>query len=91
MFAGHASSRDLYEVSCTELDTLVEIAHQMPGCLGARMTGAGFGGCTVNLVEETQTPGFIEGLKSAYREKVGKSPEVYLCRASDGARFETLN
>lgn len=91
MFAGHASSRDLYEVSCAELDTLVEIAHQMPGCLGARMTGAGFGGCTVNLVEEAETPGFIKGLKSAYREKVGKSPQVYLCKASDGARIETLN
>ena len=62
MFSGHASSRDLYEVSCPELDALVEIARAAPGCLGARLTGGGFGGCTVNLVEESKTAEFIETL-----------------------------
>jgi len=91
MFAGHASLRDLYEVSCPELDILVEIAHHLPGCLGARMTGAGFGGCTVNLVEESETPGFIKSLSTEYRAKVGHSPQVYPCKASGGARFEIVN
>ena len=54
MLAGHASLRDLYEVSCPELDVLVSTASALPGCFGARLTGAGFGGCTVNLVESSQ-------------------------------------
>lgn len=91
MFAGHASLRDLYEVSCPELDILVEIAHPLPGCLGARMTGAGFGGCTVNLVEETETQNFIKSLRTAYQEEVGHTPQIYLCKASEGARLEILN
>lgn len=84
MFAGHASLRDLYEVSVRELDQLVSIAGSLPGCLGARLTGAGFGGCTVNLVAEAQAPAFIEQLKQRYKQATGKSAEVYLCRASQG-------
>jgi galactokinase len=86
MYAGHASLRDLYEVSIPELDTLVEIARKQPGCIGARLTGAGFGGCTVNLVNEGQAPEFIQGLKDSYQQKTGREAQVYLCRASDGAQ-----
>lgn len=88
MFAGHASLRDLYEVSLPELDALVELARDLPGCIGARLTGAGFGGCTVNLVEEDQAAAFIEGLKQGYQEKTGREAQVYLCQASDGVQVD---
>jgi galactokinase len=88
MFSGHASSRDLYEVSCPELDALVEIAHAAPGCIGARLTGAGFGGCTVNLVEASKSSEFIETLTERYRERTSRETDVYLCRASAGASVE---
>lgn len=86
MLAGHASLRDLYEVSIPELDVLVEIAARLPGCLGARLTGAGFGGCTVNLVQEEAAGAFIDALKAGYFEATGRDAPVYLCRASQGAR-----
>lgn len=85
MYSGHASLRDLYEVSTAELDTLVAIAHDLPGCIGARLTGAGFGGCTINLVEESQAPDFIQSLQQAYYEKTKRKAQVYLCKASNGA------
>jgi galactokinase len=85
MFAGHASLRDLYEVSTPELDALVAIARTLPGCIGARLTGAGFGGCTINLVEEASAKPFIEGLREGYRERTGRQAQVYLCKASPGA------
>jgi galactokinase len=85
MLSGHRSLRDLYEVSRAELDALVEIARQLPGCYGARLTGAGFGGCTVNLVEETKAPDFIRGLEAEYQRQVGLKAQVYLCKASQGA------
>ena len=89
MFSGHASSRDLYEASCPELDALVEIAHAAPGCIGARLTGAGFGGCTVNLVEASKSSEFIETLTERYRERTSRETDVYLCRASAGASVES--
>jgi galactokinase len=85
MYSGHASLRDLYEVSTAELDILVAIAHDLPGCIGARLTGAGFGGCTINLVEELHAPDFIVSLQQAYAEQTGRQAQVYLCRASNGA------
>jgi galactokinase len=85
MFAGHASLRDLYEVSTPELDSLVAIARELPGCIGARLTGAGFGGCTINVVEEAAAGTFIEGLKAGYRARTGREAQVYLCKASRGA------
>jgi galactokinase len=88
MVAGHASMRDLFEASVPELDRLVEIAVGLPGCWGARLTGAGFGGCTVNLVEETQADAFIESLKSGYAQSTGRKAQVYLCHASAGARMK---
>lgn len=90
MFAGHASLRDLYEVSTPELDALVNLARQLPGCYGARLTGAGFGGCTVNLVEESRAAAFIEGLRSGYQQQTGREAQVYLCRASAGAGVKVL-
>jgi galactokinase len=81
----HRSLRDEYEVSSKELDTLVEIARQQRGVLGARMTGAGFGGCTVNLVEDQHAEAFAEAIKKGYQEALGLKAEVYVCRASDGA------
>jgi galactokinase len=84
MLEGHASLRDLYEVSCPELNALVEIARNLPGCWGARLTGAGFGGCTVNLVAEVQAHDFIASLRAGYQQAMGRTAEVYLCHASQG-------
>lgn len=88
MYAGHASLRDLYEVSTPELDVLVEITRQLPGCYGARLTGAGFGGCTVNLVDENYAEGFIQSLSEAYQQRTGRQAHVYLCRASAGVEVK---
>ncbi len=88
MFAAHASLRDLYEVSCPELDDLVQIAASLPGIIGARLTGAGFGGCTVNLVQKGQTPAFVSALKDRYLKSTGKHAQVYICKASQGAHIE---
>jgi galactokinase len=85
MFECHQGLRDLYEVSCPELDILVEIASGLEGCYGARLTGAGFGGCTVNLVNEKQVDSFITVMKSEFNRKTGEAIEIYLCHASDGA------
>ncbi len=90
MFAGHKSLRDLYEVSLPELDSLVEIARRLPGIYGARLTGAGFGGCTVNLVEDNLADQFMLGLQAGYRETTGREALVYLCKASQGATFRNL-
>jgi galactokinase len=82
----HASLRDLYEVSIPELNAMVEIAQSLPGCFGARLTGAGFGGCTVNLVEKPIAEAFAAELASQYEGKTGLKPEIYICQASEGAR-----
>lgn len=85
MYSGHASLKNLYEVSLPELDLLVEISRTLPGIYGARLTGAGFGGCTINLVDENQTSQFVELLQEAYRQQTGKLAQVYVCQASQGA------
>jgi galactokinase len=85
MFAGHTSLRDLYNVSTPELDSLVETARDLPGCIGARLTGAGFGGSTINLVEGANSEDFIQGLEEGYLRKTGRPTKVYLCKASQGA------
>ncbi len=85
MNASHDSLRDDYEVSSKELDTLVEIARAQPGVLGARMTGAGFGGCTVNLVREDAASDFARAIEKGYRQVLGLRAETYIFRASDGA------
>lgn len=91
MFENHAALRDDYEVSCQELDWLVEIAGNLPGCLGARLTGAGFGGCTVNLVESNKATDFIQSLKEGYALKSGRNADVFLCHASKGVEVIRLN
>jgi galactokinase len=85
MNASHNSLRDDYEVSCKELDALVELARKQPGVLGARMTGAGFGGCTVNLVRADAAEAFARAVARGYQEALGLKAEVYICQASDGA------
>ncbi len=81
----HKSLRDDYEVSSKELDLLVELARKQPGALGARMTGAGFGGCTVSLVRSDAAEAFVEAVRSGYEQALGLRAETYVCRASDGA------
>ncbi len=81
----HVSLRDLYEVSIPQLNCMVEIAQSLPGCLGARLTGAGFGGCTVNLVEKSAVESFAVELAARYEAQSGLKPEIYICQASNGA------
>jgi galactokinase len=83
--ASHVSLRDDYEVSCPELDFLVETALGVPGVLGARMTGAGFGGSTVNLVQRASANALKEALVSGYEEVWDRTPEIHVCTASSGA------
>lgn len=89
MDACHVSLRDLFEVSCPELDTMVEIGRSLPGCFGARLTGAGFGGCTVNLVQGLAADAFACQLGERYEQATGRQPQIYICRATDGAGIET--
>jgi galactokinase len=85
MNASHESLRDDYEVSSKELDVLVELAWKQPGVLGARMTGAGFGGCTVNLVRQEAAEAFAEAVRRGYHDALGLKAEIYICKASQGA------
>lgn len=84
----HRSLRDLFEVSCRELDIMVDAAQGLPGFIGGRMTGGGFGGCTVNLVRAEEAAEFARQIAEAYRGSVGIRPEVYVCSAADGAAAE---
>jgi galactokinase len=77
MRASHRSLRDDFEVSCPELDLLADTAAQLPGVYGSRMTGGGFGGCTVNLVREEYADAFCETIRRRYRESTGKEPALY--------------
>lgn len=88
MRAGHHSLRDLYEVSCPELNFLVETAYTLAGCVGARLTGAGFGGCTVNLVHKSKTQAFCEQLEESYKKKFSIELKTYVCQADRGAYTE---
>ncbi|WP_410772571.1 galactokinase [Fontibacillus sp. BL9] len=84
MNASHDSLRDLYEVSCMELDVMVEEARKIEGTLGARMTGAGFGGCTVSLVHEDAVDRFVSEVGAAYKERTGLEGEFYVCGVGNG-------
>ena len=86
----HASLRDLYEVSCPELNAMTELAKGLPGYLGARLTGAGFGGCTVNLVRKENAQVFAKELAKKYIAKTHLTPEIYICKASLGANVEVF-
>jgi len=85
MLASHDSLRDDYEVSCDELDIMVSLAARIEGVLGARMTGGGFGGCTVNLVHDDSVARFKKEIAAAYQSATGITPQIYLCDAADGA------
>jgi galactokinase len=86
MQESHRSLRDDYEVSCKELDLMVEIAAAQPGLIGARMTGGGFGGCTINLVESAAVADFKRKVAAEYSSKTGLAPEIYVSPASEGAQ-----
>jgi galactokinase len=83
--ASQASLRDLYHVSSPELDALVEIAEAVPGVLGSRLTGAGFGGCTVTLVVREAVPALTEAVLGGYRARTGLIPRVFEVRPARGA------
>ena len=86
MNESHVSLRDDYEVSCPEIDYLVETAWKIEGVLGARMTGGGFGGCTVNLVYNSAVDTFFETIKAAYSQRFGIDAAIYTVKPGDGAR-----
>jgi galactokinase len=85
MVEAHASMRDDFAASCAEVDALVEVAMEQPGCFGARITGGGFGGCTVNLVEVARAEAFVEAVRRGYQKRTGIAAECFVCEASDGA------
>lgn len=85
MYQSHESLRDNYEVSCPELDYLVGISRRIKGVVGARMTGGGFGGCTVNLVRESTIEEFQRVVKEKYFARTGIHAEIYVCKAEAGA------
>jgi galactokinase len=86
MRESHGSLRDLYEVSCRELDIMVEAAEGLPGFCGGRMTGGGFGGCTVNLVRQENAAEFTAQVGTRYQRATGITPQVYTCSAEDGVQ-----
>ncbi|WPB74119.1 galactokinase [Archangium violaceum] len=85
MDASHDSLRDDFEVTNDALNAIVSLARAQPGCFGARMTGAGFGGCAVALVTPEQTDAFVRAIHEKYTQATGKTPRIYVCHAADGA------
>jgi galactokinase len=86
MRESHRSLRDDYEVSCPEVDTLVEFACEQDGVYGSRITGGGFGGCTISLVQRGKVEEFRRSLAQRYQQATGKKPDIYVFQASDGVR-----
>lgn len=86
MKESHISLRDLYEVTGIELDTMVEEAWKVPGVIGSRMTGAGFGGCTISIVKEDAIDTFIQQVGKNYKKRTGLEPQFYIADIGDGAR-----
>jgi galactokinase len=84
MNSSHRSLRDDYEVSCKELDLMVELAQPLPGVFGSRMTGGGFGGSTVNLIAAEKVDEFKETVSRGYEDATGLTPEIYICSAAEG-------
>ena len=85
MNASHISLRDDYEVSCDEIDILVNLAWQIPGVIGSRMTGGGFGGCTVSIVKNDVVEDFIEKVREGYQARTGRRAEFYVVDVGEGA------
>ena len=88
MNESHRSLRDDYEVSCAELDILVELAQSHAGVYGSRMTGGGFGGCTISVVDESAIESFQQAVREGYARRTGVMCEIYICQAAAGAREE---
>lgn len=86
MNASHESLKNDYEVSCEEIDILVDLAQKTPGVIGSRITGGGFGGCTVSIVRNDAVDNFISSIGAVYKEKVGHAAEFYVVDIGDGAR-----
>ena len=89
--AAHISERDDFACSCEEVDFLVETAIGLDGCYGARLSGGGFGGCTVNLVQQNHAQAFTEQIKLAYHERYQIAADIFVCEAVDGAWIRTAN
>jgi galactokinase len=85
MHEAQLSFRNDFEASCPEIDILIDLANKQPGCFGARLTGGGFGGCTVNLVAADQAAAFVEAMRAGYLAATGINAEIYTSRASAGA------
>jgi galactokinase len=85
MASSHASLRDDFEVSCKELDLMVQLAEHKEGVYGARMTGGGFGGCVIALVHENHVEQFKRSVCEEYKRETGRDPEIYVSSAADGA------
>ncbi|HEV2646931.1 MAG TPA: galactokinase [Acidobacteriaceae bacterium] len=90
MREAHISFRDDFQASCKEIDILVDLANQQPSCFGARLTGGGFGGCTVNLVAADRAEAFTNAMREGYQSATGITPEIYTSRASAGAHAVRL-
>jgi galactokinase len=86
----HISSRDLYEVSIPELDVLASAAWNEPGCHGARLTGAGFGGCVVAVAEKAAASDVASGISVAFENEYGRRPTIFACKIGPGATCEVL-
>ena len=91
LWQAHAGLRDEYEVSCMELDTLVEIARSVQGVLGARMLGGGFGGCTINLVRDEAIEPLRRAVEAQYPVRTGRQATIDICRAAGGPGFSTVS
>ena len=90
MIESHRSLKDDYQVSCAGLDLLVDLALKQQGVLGARMTGAGFGGCTVNLIEKNYVNCFKKSIKNEYKKNTGINPDIYITLPAEGAKIWEL-
>ena len=86
MNQSHVSLRDDYEVSCKEIDLLVDLSWNTPGVIGSRITGGGFGGCTVSIVKNDAVDTFIDTIKPAYKKQTGIDADFYIVDIGDGAR-----
>ncbi len=85
MAEAHISYSKDFEGSCVEADAMIALAADLPGLIGARLTGGGFGGCTINLVEQSEAETFAEALGARYAEQIGIVPQIHVCHASGGA------
>lgn len=90
LFESHLSSRDNFENSTVELDYLVELANTVPGCLGARLSGGGFGGITIHLVKETDKDAYMSAIRQAYKLQTNTDPQILACEIGEGARAVKL-